>query len=94
MIRQNLNFRRPTRQELQHVPDRNPQATDTRLPASLARLNPDALYLTALRWSRHNLFNHLALHIRQPHIPPIVRIRQPRMIKPQQMQHRRMEIVH
>src|SRR3954467_15657348 len=38
--------------------------------------------------------HHIPTHIRQPKIPPRMPERQPLMIKPQQMQNRRMKIMH
>src|SRR5438876_5309106 len=48
----------------------------------------------SIRVLRQNCLHHLTMHIRQPEIPPLEPIRQPRMVDPQAVQNRRVEIMH
>src|SRR5437868_6597137 len=46
-----------------------------------------------LPYSRKNLPNNLAMHIRQPEIPSVVAVGQPRVVQPQEMKNRGVQVV-
>src|SRR5262249_18428795 len=43
--------------------------------------------------SRQDLPDHLAMHVRQPVVPPSVAVRQPGVVDAHQVQHRRVDVV-